>query len=219
MTQQPRIGITMDIADDRFRVGRRYAELVDEAGGVPLLLPCIENCVNEYIELCHGFIFTGGDDPIMEDWNVLTHPKATKVDPARQAFELALFDALMPRDETPVLGVCLGMQYMGLIAGGELDQHLPDTLPTAQQHWGRVEHEITGDIGEGIVQSHHRQALTDAGSLTVIGRSPDGVIEAVRDPRKPFYLGVQWHPERTDDRRLGAALIEQLVAVAKRPYV
>jgi putative glutamine amidotransferase len=35
-------------------------------------------------------------------------------------------------------------------------------------------------VGEGIVVS---------------GRAPDGVIEAIEDPRHRFCLGVQWHPE------------------------
>jgi putative glutamine amidotransferase len=62
------------------------------------------------------------------------------------------------------------------------------------------------------VHSHHRQALKHAGSLTVIARAPDGVIEAVHDSARPgMYLGVQWHPERTDDGRLGFALFERLV--------
>ncbi|MCZ3386762.1 MAG: gamma-glutamyl-gamma-aminobutyrate hydrolase family protein, partial [Actinomycetia bacterium] len=32
-------------------------------------------------------------------------------------------------------------------------------------------------------------------------------IEALEDPQAAFVLGVQWHPEMTDDRRLFAALV------------
>ena len=41
------------------------------------------------------------------------------------------------------------------------------------------------------------------------------MIEAVRAETRPFYLGVQWHPERTDDEQLGAGLIECLVEAAR----
>jgi putative glutamine amidotransferase len=48
------------------------------------------------------------------------------------------------------------------------------------------------------VNSLHHQAVRDtAASLRVVGRSSDGVIEAVEstDPGWPL-LAVQWHPER-----------------------
>jgi putative glutamine amidotransferase len=143
------------------------------------------------------------------------HHKATPLHPERQAFEIALLEALDRMPRKPALGVCLGMQLMGLHAGGTLDQYLPDTLATAADHWDRRAHAIEGELGQGVVHSHHRQALRDAGSLRVIATAPDGVIEAVRREDRPaMYLGVQWHPERTDDQRLGYALFEQLVREA-----
>jgi putative glutamine amidotransferase len=30
--------------------------------------------------------------------------------------------------------------------------------------------------------------------------APDGVIEAIESPKRPFLLGVQWHPEFLYDR-------------------
>ncbi len=38
----------------------------------------------------------------------------------------------------------------------------------------------------------------------------DGVelVEVVEDPSKKFALGVQWHPEQTNDWRLFAALVD-----------
>jgi putative glutamine amidotransferase len=47
-----------------------------------------------------------------------------------------------------------------------------------------------------------------------VARAADGVIEAVRNEGRPFYLGVQWHPERTGDERLGAGLFRELVAAS-----
>ena len=60
----------------------------------------------------------------------------------------------------------------------------------------------------------NRQALTGTGGLEVAARAPDGLIEAVLDPRRPFHVGVQWHPEHTQDPRLGRGLFERLVAAA-----
>jgi putative glutamine amidotransferase len=137
------------------------------------------------------------------------------MDPRRQAFEVALLEALDAEGEVPVLGICLGMQLMGLHKGGRLDQHLPESLPTAESHSPRRSHAVSGELGCGPVHSHHRQALVDPGALRVIARAEDGLIEAVRDEARPFYVGVQWHPERTEDEALGPGLFRSLVAAAR----
>jgi putative glutamine amidotransferase len=215
---RPIIGITADLADDKLLVAPPYTRAVIDAGGVPIILPPPPTDRLEvaaaYLALCHGVLLVGGDDPIMEHWGVPTHPKAKPIDPARQAFELALLDLLASQPEKPVLGVCLGMQLMGLHAGGELDQFLPDHLPSAADHWDGRPHEVSGEIGRGVVTGRHRQALTSPGRLHVVARARDGVIEAVSAPERPFYLGVQWHPERTEYPPLGAGLVRRFVAAA-----
>jgi len=213
----PVIGITMDMDEERAFVRPGYAAAVERAGGMPLLLPPRTARVTDYVELCDGIILTGGDDPIMEHWGIATHPKATKVHQQRQAFELALLEALKTVVDVPVLGICLGMQFIALQAGGSIEQHLPDVNgEIAQRHWGRRVHEVEGDIGAGVVLSHHRQAITDPGSLRVCASAPDGIIEAVRDDDRPFYLGVQWHPERTEDEALGISIFRGLIEAARK---
>lgn len=212
---QPVIGITLDLSDHRFSARPQCAQAVAQAGGVPVLLPCLPERAEKFVALCDGIIFTGGDDPIMETWGIPTHELAKPVAPQRQAFELALLKHIDDRQQIPVLGICLGMQLMGLHRGGALDQHLPSTLATADQHWGKREHSISGPLGQGTVHSHHKQAITEPGQLTVVATAPDGVIEAIQDDQRPFYLGVQWHPERTNDDRFGSGLIRELVEAAR----
>jgi putative glutamine amidotransferase len=211
---RPIVGITADVENNRYVISPHYARIVHEEGGLPIILPPIAADAALFVERCGGIILTGGDDPIMEHWGIVTHPKAKKIHPERQAFELALLDEL-DRRSRPALGVCLGMQLMGLHAGGTLDQYLPDSLPTAADHWDRKPHAIRGELGEGIVHSHHRQALTSAGRLRVVATAHDGVIEAIDDPDRPFYVGVQWHPERTNDETFGRAIIRKLIDTAR----
>lgn len=187
--------------------------MVWDAGGLPAILPVLPCAEAELLQHCDGLILTGGDDPNMEQWGVATHPRAKRIHADRQAFELALLDIAQHQPEIPVLGICLGMQLMALAAGAGLDQHLPDTRPTHQLHWGHAEHPVDGEL-RGIVHSHHRQAIIEPAGLSVIARAPDGVIEAVRDDDRRFCLGVQWHPERTDDAALSRRLFEQLVHAA-----
>ena len=57
------IGITADAEGETFRLSRSYAEMVVRAGGAPLILPCVVECVADYLELCDGFILSGGGGP------------------------------------------------------------------------------------------------------------------------------------------------------------
>lgn len=218
MTQlHPIIGISPDREGDRYQCAAGYARSVARAGGTPFLLTHDPQHIPSYIDICHGFILTGGDDPAMEEpWGIATHPEAKPIHPDRQRFELALLAALDEVPESPLFGICLGMQLMTLHAGGELDQFLPDSIPTAADHWDRKPHPILGTLGEGIVMSHHRQAMRTPGRLNIVARAHDDVIEAVRDPDRPFSLGVQWHPERTDEPQFGQDLFNQFVEAARR---
>lgn len=216
--RRPLVGITPDVIDRAgvvtCRVAETYAACVERAGGVPVVLSPSGSLVAQYADRLDAAVFTGGDDPIMEAFGETTHAEAVRVHERRQAFEIALLRALTERD-TPVLGVCLGMQYMGLLAGGRLDQHMPETTPTAGAHWEST-HRVEGTgagwaFGAGEVHSKHRQAIAEAGSLEVLARAHDGVIEAIGDPGRRFYLGVQWHPERTESGGLGQALFDALV--------
>ena len=216
---RPIVGLTCELwereSGPRPFAALAYSEAVTRAGGIPIMLPPIEQRLPEFFALCDGFVLTGGYDPITEPFGVPTHPKATPVDPRRQQFELAVLDHAST-NRVPTLGVCLGEQYMALHAGGELDQHLPETLATHERHWDRQHdiipcHEAAG-FERAACASTHRQAVRDPGSLTVVAMSDDGVIEAVADLDHPFYLGVQWHPERTTTPALGQALFDRLVA-------
>jgi gamma-glutamyl-gamma-aminobutyrate hydrolase PuuD len=41
------------------------------------------------------------------------------------------------------------------------------------------------------------------------------VIEAIRDPSRPFCVGVQWHPERTPDRLMGDGIVQRLIEASR----
>lgn len=253
---RPLIGITCDVvrpegSHDRPRMvaALAYAQAIERAGGMPVVLAPIAGLLPHYLAMCRGFVLTGGDDPAMEPFGQPTHPLAKPIDPIRQSFETELLQTLLNdrsnHGDRPVLGVCLGMQMMALVAGGDLNQHLPDDCQTAWMHhpnvsggedrssangdrthtihlepsaredWGGLLPEV------GAVASHHRQAVRDPGRLRVLARSPDGLIEAIgssdpADAERPFRLGVQWHPERTSESRLGSGLFESLVAAARR---
>ena len=218
---RPRIGITADIARDehgraRHQVRATYIDAVIAAGGLPIILPADANFRAELIAAVDGVIIIGGDDVDTRPLGIPLHPQAKVMDAVRQAADLALLKQLDATPEMPVLGICLGMQLMGIHHGAELIQHLGDQLPDSDRHRNDYQHMVTSALGDGLVASSHHQALGSAAHLEVIGVSDDGVIEAIRDAARPFYVGVQWHPERTEDKTMGLGVIRRLVDAARR---
>ena len=88
----------------------------------------------------------------------------------------------------PVLGICRGMQILGMRAGAGLKQvggHV------------RSRHILQGEIS-GEVNSFHDMALDKCPSdYSVLARSEDGEIEAIRHKGLPWE-GWMWHPEREE---------------------
>jgi putative glutamine amidotransferase len=229
---QPLIGITVSNAVSPsgaalYQSTVTYSGAVICGGGVPLLLAQEPALVERYAEVCAGVLFAGGDDVRMEAFGKTTHPEAVLMDSRRQAFDLALLAACDRYRDKPVLGICLGVQLMALHNGGDLCQHLPDVLgdDAAQLHRGYNEHAVTIERTDsvlaapgnaagapGLVRSAHHQAVTDPGRLRIVARAGDGVVEAIDDPERPFYLGVQWHPERGGEDELSLDLIARFVA-------
>ncbi|MEQ9454047.1 MAG: gamma-glutamyl-gamma-aminobutyrate hydrolase family protein [Phycisphaeraceae bacterium] len=224
---RPIIGITADnqnntIDSGNYESALAYTRAVAEAGGSPVILPHVIEAIPDYLAACHGFVLTGGGDPAMEPFGEPTDPRTRQMAPTRQAFEFALLKALDEATQ-PVLGVCLGMQLMSLHHGGRLFQRIEDVVPLPQRHDKNNLHPIAFEADtpwlprvEDVVVSSHRQAVSDAGTLTVLARAEDNLIEAVERTGPRFYLGVQWHPERGDDGPLSRGLFLKLMDQAQQ---
>ncbi len=223
---RPIIGILSDRAAnaDRLHCQQNYVTAVEQARGAAVILPHQRDAIQQYLGICDGFVLAGGDDPDTRAFGRPIHPQAQLTHAARQQFELALLEAL-DNAPHPVLGICLGMQMMALHHGGAIDQHLADSLqPHAAERHRDGQHPVQCLVADhpllrsaGMVGSHHHQAVTQPGSMRIVGLSDDRIIEAIDLPDRPgMYLGVQWHPERTTEPAFGQHLFDQLVKHSAR---
>jgi putative glutamine amidotransferase len=176
-----------------------------------------EEMLANAIEVADGILLTGGPDihPIhygqAQDTLV-----CGDIDADRDALERTLLRAVDSL-HLPCLGICRGLQHMNVHLGGSLHPHLPAVLGTDLHRAGETGnsrdtlHSVVALFDGGIpgllagqtsvVTSHHHQGIARlASQLEPWAVSPDGLIEAVRRRDTiafPFYIGVQWHPERS----------------------
>jgi gamma-glutamyl-gamma-aminobutyrate hydrolase PuuD len=198
-----------------------YVRSVEAAGGRPLIIPPAGDAIEETLAAIDGLILSGGADIDPAVYGADPHPETTVVQPQRDDAELALLRAALDR-ELPVLAICRGMQVLNVIHGGDLHQHLPELVGhdghrakpgTFSEHAVRLEpaSRIGGLIGpRAEVKSSHHQGLQTVGAgLDVVGWAQDGSIEAIEDPGHRFAVGVLWHPEEGEDKRLFEALVAE----------
>jgi len=195
-----------------------YADAVAESGGEPVLLPT--GAVSaEAVGRLDGLVLAGGADVDPARYEEPAGPHTTATRPERDASEIALLQAALDRD-LPLLAICRGMQLLNVLLGGTLIQHVPD-VPGAHAHqlglglFAEREVRIDPDSAVGsilgpsaTVDCHHHQALDRiARGVTASAWAEDDLVEAVEVSGRRFCLGVQWHPEAADDRRLFTALV------------
>ncbi len=203
-----------------------YLDVIEAAGGQPLVIPSSSDGVNtsrrmaERVVGClDGLVLIGGGDLEPTRYRQRPHPRTSGLSPARDELELALVDAALERP-LPLLAVCRGMQVLNVALGGDLVQHLPEQVgsdhhqprpgsfaPVAvTTERGSVVHEVLGDRLT-VFCSHHQAIATLGRGLVATATAEDGVVEAVELPGLPFAVGVQWHPEESGDVRLFEALV------------
>jgi gamma-glutamyl-gamma-aminobutyrate hydrolase PuuD len=229
---RPVVGITSYVVPARFGawdvesalIPYEYVQAVERAGGRALVVPPSEDGVEETLDAVDGLIFSGGDDLDPGLYGQEAHAETKGIRPERDRGELALLRGALERD-LPVLAICRGSQLLSVALGGELVQHLPEVVGheghkevagTFSDHEVEIEAgtRLAGLIGDRApVKSHHHQGFGSLGDgLTASARDEDGLVEAVEDPSRRFALGVLWHPEAGEDRRLFEALVAEAEA-------
>lgn len=202
-----RIGITE--SDTNFK---NYPNWI-QGDGVEVISLSYQNQNKADFARCDGFVLSGGADmhPSGYGNSRVDYPWATSFNEVRDAFEREVFHFACIH-EKPVLAICRGLQLVNAALGGTLIQDLQEQGfsnhrkgPEADgQHAISVEassllFSIAGQ-SQGLVNSAHHQGLDRiAESLRVTAWSEDRVVEAIEYidfDQKPFFLGVQWHPER-----------------------
>jgi len=219
----------VEFEDSSASLSNQYGLAVASAGGLPWIAPAIPApaLLAESVARCDGVLFSGGDDIQTKLYaskvNARLEKTVSETDPERDLFELMLVDEVF-RQGKPVFAICRGLQLVNVALGGTLIVDIASQVPGALRHSqldrkNEVVHDaeltdgsllanIVGDDKFGVNSSHHQAIGELAEPFRVTARSSDGVIEAMElkpgsAQSLPFFLAVQFHPERLYGRYPG----------------
>jgi putative glutamine amidotransferase len=242
MSREPLVGITTSITVDqgpsqtdrqtpeRAYVNSAYLHAVQQAGGVPVLLPpqLSKTSLERLVRGLDAVLLTGGGDVDPARFGEEPHPTLIEVAPSRDALETQVTLHAIEK-KTPLLAICRGIQVLNVALGGSLHQDVVSEPGTEIQHSQKeardqATHKITvtprSRLGRVLgaedleVNSFHHQVIKSLGrGLVPVAWAPDQLIEAVElDDDSRWVVGVQWHPEHLvgnsePARRLFSALV------------
>ena len=190
-----------------------YITSVVKAGGVPLILPVVddEQIIEEQVKNLDAIIFTGGSDINPEKYNEASLEKLDEVNDRRDWYDLTLAK-IVKKHKIPTLCICRGHQVATVSEGGTLYQDLSYAKCVTVEHDQYttpifLAHEVTINKNSLLydilqkekikVNSFHHQIVKDVpDTFKVTGVSEDGVVEALEYQEADyFFLSIQWHPE------------------------
>ena len=210
---KPLIGIVVcGLSDNRQFVSNPYIQSVRYSGGIPILLPLIrsDSMLEQYLRLCDGFLFCGGNDitPLLFGQEPREGIRDTNI--TLDLFQIRLMKLILSSAK-PVFSICRGMQIFNTACQGTMFQDIRYQPGESLDHMQRsdsrsdVSHPVRIErssrlfscLGRSVyVNSFHHQAIDRPGvDLKVSALAPDQTIEAIEHSSHPFAIGVQWHPE------------------------
>ncbi|MEW6739957.1 MAG: gamma-glutamyl-gamma-aminobutyrate hydrolase family protein [Nitrospirota bacterium] len=230
---KPIIGITADMDENIYKLKQDYISSVAKSSGLPLILAPIIDNASRIADIIDGLLLPGGDDLLPEYYGEdISVPleKLKFVKKERSDFEIAILKEIAKRQK-PVLAICYGMQLVNVAFGGSLYQDMEMQVKGAVNH-KTGQHAIKIDesfcsifnipqsaislqdpVGsQQLVNSSHHQAVKVlADGFEVFAVSEDGIVEGFYKKDYPFFICVQWHPERIFYDKLSLGIFEEFI--------
>jgi putative glutamine amidotransferase len=178
---------------------RALLESLWDAGADPVtLLPAAESDWKQRLQGYQGVLLAGGGDINPARYGQEPDASVYDVDDLQDDSDFGMTKYVLQQG-IPTLAVCRGLHVVNIVRGGTLIQDMPVNHRHVVQEVKVSDYESFGFTSELVGTScYHHQAIDKIGTgLEVLGRGPDGTIEAVGIESTGWARGVQWHPEDT----------------------
>jgi len=178
---KPIIGIISrnSLSETNKKINITYTDIISsilKSGGLPLSIPSNTN-IDEYLNICNGFILQGGDDIDSHNLNTIK---------------------ILKEKNIPLLGICLGMQEMfynnNMI---DIPNHHLNSLHEINIKKNTLLYKVLKKE-KILVNSRHKSSIKNT-EYKISSISKDNIIESIEDNKHKFFLGLQWHPENLYD--------------------
>lgn len=172
---------------DNFNLEGVHEELliaIKKYGGIPLILvPTSKEDLYQVLDKCMGIILPGGSD--------------------ERSFDYLAVEYSIKKD-IPLLGICLGMQVMATYNNKDYLEENKTQIMHNSPNVNYV-HDVILNKDSKLskifnktkinVNSRHNLHIITSCEYKIVGKSIDGIVEAIEREDKDFNIGVQWHPE------------------------
>lgn len=228
--------LLLDSKINRVGVSSNYINALEKVSGIPIMIPVISNLdlIEEYINICDGFLFTGGMDINPFYYNMPPSVNLAEFNNSLDWFQLTLMKKVI-ESKKPFLAICRGIQILNIACGGTLYQDISEIPHETCQHVQKSEGynflhtiKISTDstlyslFGSKIkVNSFHHQCINKLGdNLKITAIAPDNIIEGIELINYQFGIGVQWHPEMMlTHSDFMKPIFEKLIEISKKTKV
>lgn len=198
-------------------VNKRYLTPLHKRNLNTIMLTTENPNLEEILNLCDGFLITGGADINPKHFNEEnkgdSHDVIDSLDEVDK--QIVLHAA---KYNKPVLGICRGHQAINIFLGGSLHQDIGNShnedphihqINTVKNNFINFEHKI-------IVNTYHHQAVKKlAPDMEIIATHNDGTVEAIAHQKLPIF-GVQWHPEINSNSPESTIIFDKFASFFKK---
>jgi putative glutamine amidotransferase len=181
---KPLIGISTGFTDYGDYIGVAFSRPLVAAGALPVLLPYPERLgeAEAVLGAVEGLVLAVGRDLEPGRYGETPHPSMTPHSPLRDRAELALAEAALAR-ETPVLGICRGLQVLNVARGGTLYRDRTEYPEGARDHpggdWQLWEEVCRHTLGLGPPVAHPSHSIAVApGSILADALGPEAEVNS-----------------------------------------
>ncbi|MFN3782104.1 MAG: gamma-glutamyl-gamma-aminobutyrate hydrolase family protein, partial [Candidatus Kapaibacteriota bacterium] len=199
---------------------------------------------DELYDLCkdaHGLVLTGGPDVNPKYYGREEDSTLCEIDNKRDSYEFRLLEYAF-QFKIPIFAICRGAQILNIYLGGTLYPDIPTYFPSNITHKcnspnnqcfhkiilnkATVLYDVLKEDTILVNSFHHQGVEKLADGLKISSTSLDGLIESYEweNPlREPFFIAVQWHPERlfpenTSSKILGLMFLEKVAEYKKSKF-
>ncbi len=209
-----------------------YMKMLEAENAIPMMLPLTSKAaeLDYFLEICGGFLLTGGHDVSPSLYHTDKKPWCGRCCELRDEMERYILQKAAEQNKS-VLGICRGIQFMNVCFGGTLYQDLETEYDRGIDHhmmppYNRAAHQVIVQKGTPLydivnkerigVNSYHHQAVKMLSpDFQTMAVSEDGLMESIYMPSHKFMIGVQWHPEfsyetNENSRKLIKAFVDSI---------